>query len=185
MAIKHRLALDILDTSCDHVLKISDSSVYGIGLPVECLRLEITLPGFYQPVYLENIEPGFNEAISMITLGYQEADVEVLNAFPDGLYTIRYSVSPNDKVYVIYNHLRTTCITNEYYRELCKLQLATCEPSKDVMQKLNDLRYIKMLIDAAKAKAEYCDSCVAATDMLLYARKMLSKYQNGGCLICN
>lgn len=185
MAIKHRLALEILDTACDHALKISDMSSYGQGLPVECPRLDITLPGFYQPIYLENITPGFNEIITMITLGYQEANATELNGFPDGLYTIRYSVSPNDKVFVIYYHLRTTCITNEYYRELCKLQLAECEPSTETKQKLNDLRYIKMLIDAAKAKAEYCDSYIQATDMLGYAQRMLSKYQSGSCLTCN
>jgi hypothetical protein len=185
MAIKHRLALDIFDTSCETVIKISDVSSYGQGLPVECLRLDITLPGFYQPVYIENLEPGFNKVIDMITLGYQLANAEHLNSFPDGLYLIKYSVSPNDKRYVIYNHLRTTCITNEYYRELCKLQLAECEPTKEIKQKLNDLRYIKMLIDAAKAKAEYCDSIAQATDMLGYAARMLGKYQTGSCLTCS
>ena len=132
MAIKHRLALEILDTACDHALKISDMSSYGQGLPVECPRLDITLPGFYQPIYLDNLTPGFNEIITMITLGYQESNATSLNGFPDGLYLIRYSVSPNDKVFVTYNHLRTTCITNEYYRELCKLQLAECEPSTEI-----------------------------------------------------
>lgn len=185
MAIKHRLNIDVLDTACDTVLKISDVSSYGQGLPVECTRLDITLPGFYQPIYLENLLPGFIENITMITLGYQEANAEYLNSFPDGIYTIRYSVSPNDKVFVIKCHLRTTCITNEYYRELCKLQLAECEPTSEIQQKLKDLRYIKMLIDAAKAKAEYCKSTNQAIDMLGYAQRMLSKYQSGSCITCN
>ncbi|NCD07637.1 MAG: hypothetical protein EOL97_16125 [Spirochaetia bacterium] len=185
MAIKHNLSLDILDTACETVLKISDSSAYGQGLPVECTRLDVTLPGFYAPVYIENLEPGFIENITMVTLGYQNANADSLNSFSDGIYTIKYSVAPNDKVYVIYYHLRTTCISNEYYRELCKLQLAECEPSKEIQQKLKDLRYIKMLIDAAKAKAEYCNSTNQAIDMLAYARKMLSKYQSGSCITCN
>ena len=185
MAIKHRLSLDILDTACDTVLKISDASAYGQGLPVECPRLDITLPGFYQPIYIENLLPGFIENITMVILGYQEANADSLNTFPDGIYTIKYSVSPNDKVYKIYYHLRTTCIMNEYYRELCKLQLAECEPTVEVQQKLKDLRYIEMLIKAAKAKAEYCNSTNQATDMLGYARRMLSKYQSGSCITCN
>jgi hypothetical protein len=42
-----------------------------------------------------------------------------------------------------------------------------------------------MLIDAAKAKAEYCESPTQAVDMLEYARKLLSKYQSGSCITCN
>lgn len=185
MAIKHRLALDILDTSCDQVLKISDVSIYGQGLPVTCTRLDILLPGFNQPVYLEDLSPGFTENITSITLGYQEPNADIINPFPDGVYTITYSVAPNDKIFITYHHMRTTCISNEYYRELCKLQLAQCEPSVEIQQKLKDLRYIKMLIDASKAKAEYCNSLTQATDMLAYARKLLSKYQTGSCITCN
>jgi hypothetical protein len=185
MAIKHRLSLDILDTACDHILKISDASSYGNALAPTCLRLDILLPGFYSPKYIEDLTPGFTMNVDMVTLGYQEASNTVLNSFPDGLYVIRYSVAPNDKVYVVYNHLRVTCISNEYYREICKLQLAPCEPTAEVKQKLNDLRYIKMLIDAAKAKAEYCESPTQAVDMLEYARKLLSKYQSGSCITCN
>jgi len=184
MAIKHHLALEIVDTACDHVLPIIDISTYASMLPVECSRLDITLPGFYQPVYLD-VEPHFNEAITAVRLGMQNEDNNGLATLPDGIYTIRYSVAPNDYVFVEYKFLRTTLITNEYYREVCKIQLAECEPSREVIQKMKDLRYIKMLIDAAKAKANYCDACVSSIDMLQYAQRLLKEYQLGKCLTCN
>ena len=42
---------------------------------------------------------------------------------PDGLYIIRYQVSPHDKAYVEYNHLRITNIMKQYYDKLCLLIL--------------------------------------------------------------
>lgn len=186
MAIKHHLALDIPETACDNILRIVDASVYGEGLDVDCERLTIYLPGFNTPSFItNNLEPAFVKNISMIDLGMQASDAEVLNPFPDGLYKIAYSVSPNDKVFVEYYHLRTTNITNDYYAELCKVQLQTCEPDAEQHQKLHDLRYIKMYIDAAKAKAEYCHLTTQATDMLTYAEKLLGKYKTGCCVTCN
>ena len=99
MAIKHHLALEIVDTACDHVLPIIDISTYASMLPVECPRLDITLPGFYQPVYLD-VEPHFNEAITAVRLGMQNEDNNGLATLPDVIYTIRYSVAPNDYVFV-------------------------------------------------------------------------------------
>lgn len=186
MAIKHNLALEIPDTACETVLRIIDVSTYGTGLDADCLRLDIFLPGYAIPIYLtEDLTTGFVKNISNIELGLQAVDCDTLGALSDGLYTIQYSVSPNDKVFVKYYHLRTTNITNVYYRELCKVQLQTCEPTAEQHQKLHDLRYIKMYIDAAKAKAEYCHAPNQAVDMLSYAEKLLNKYLTGCCVTCN
>lgn len=183
MAIKHFLALDVPDTGCETVLKISDSSTYGVGLLKDCLRLDIYLPGFATPVYINDLNPLFNLNLSTIDFGLQTVDTDVLQSLPDGLWKIRFSVSPNDKVYVEYYHLRTTRITNLYYKELCKLRLSTCEPDSETHQKLHDLRYIKMYIDGAKSKAEYCHSPNQAVEMLAYAEKLLKKYNSGNCCL--
>ena len=50
----------------------------------------------------------------------------------DGIYIIKYSVSPNDKVYVEYNHLRVTEILTTYYKKLCELDVQPCQPSSQV-----------------------------------------------------
>ena len=184
MAVKHFLELDIPDLSCESILKITDISVYGAGLDIDCLRLDIWLPGFSTPTYFTDLLPFFTRNFSPIDFELQHPDTDALISLPDGLYTIRFSVSPNDKVYVEYYHLRTTRITNLYYKELCKVQLQNCEPDAEQHQKLHDLRYIKMYIDAAKSKAEYCHSPKQAVEMLAFSEKLLNKYKTGCCLTC-
>jgi len=193
MAIKHTLALDIPDTSCENILRIWDASVYGVGLDVDCPRLDIYLPGFSIPIYYTTnatitpptvLDGGFVKNFSTADLGITHPN-DNAGSFPDGLYTIRYSVSPNDTVYVQYYHLRVTQLMNKYYKEICKIQLQSCEPTAEQHQKLHDLRYIKMYIDAAKAKAEYCHAPVQANEMYVYAEKLLAKYQTGCCVTCN
>lgn len=187
MAIKHTLALDIPDTACENIIRIWDASVYGEGLDIDCPRLDIYLPGFSMPIYYteaEGLEPNFVLNLSTSDLGITAANTEP-GTFPDGLYTIRYSVSPNDIVYVQYYHLRVTHLMNTYYREVCKIQLQACEPNAEQHQKMHDLRYIKMYIDAAKAKAEYCHAPTQAVEMYTYAEKLLAKYLTGCCITCN
>ena len=126
----------------------------------------------------------FDIRFTATDLAIQAEFPEVLTCLPDGLYIIQYSVSPNDVKYVKYYHLRTTRAMNTYNKELCKIQLAQCEPTAELKQRLADLRYIKMLLDAAKAKAEYCHAPDQAQDMLNYANKLMKKFQEGCCVTC-
>lgn len=185
-ALKHHLALDIPDTSCENIIRIMDASVYAPGLDVDCPRLDITLPGFSVPVYYTDnmsTQP-WSLTLNAVDLGLTPPNTPNPVALPDGLYTIRYSVSPNDKVYVTYYHLRVTKLLNEYYQEICKVQLTPCEPSPEQHEKMHDLRYIKMYIDGAKAKAEYCHAPHDAVEMYKYAQKLLKKYKTGCCITC-
>lgn len=191
MAIKHFLALDILETACEKIIKISDASVYGLGLSVDCLRLDITLPGTTQPIYItvdsqgDTLQPYFNLNLSAIDLGLNAPNTSELSSLPDGLYIITYSVSPNEIVNVTYYHLRVTKTLAAYYRLLCKLQLETCQPTAETIQRISQLRYIKMLIDAAKSKTEYCHAPIQGVDMLTYAIKLLAGFESSCCVTCN
>lgn len=187
---KHNLALDIFETSCNEIFRIADASIYAMGIPVECPTLEILVPGFTEPVVFDEdstpdpLEINFDNRYSAVDLLIQPAGATELACIPDGLYTIQYSVSPNDQVFVKYYHLRTTSLMNKYYGELCKIQLEECEPVREQLQKLNDLRYIRTLIDAAKAKADVCDATQQALDMYHYAATLLNKFKNGYCVTC-
>jgi hypothetical protein len=187
MAIKHTLALDIPETACENIIRILDASVYGTGLAIDCPRIDIYLPGFSIPIYYGEADglnpPGFVLNLSSNDLGLTAVN-DPLDTFPDGLYTIKYSVSPNETVYVQYYHLRTTRLTNRYYAEICKIQLQACEPTAEQHQRMHDLRYIKMYMDAAKAKAEYCNAPVQAVEMYTYAERLLDKYLTGCCVSC-
>lgn len=184
MASKHQLSLEVPDTNNCSVFRIFDTSLYAEDIPVTCATLSITSPGFNTPVNID-VLPNFNLVLNGCTLGIQGSGCGVRSErIPDGIYMIRYSVSPNDKVYVEYNHLRVCQITNKYFNELGKLELAACEPEADVKAQLEELQLIKGFIDAAKAKVEYSNSPHQGMDLLMYAQKRLDRFNNNSCSTC-
>jgi len=150
----HQLFLDVPDTYNPKILRVVDTSQYSTLLPVTDETLEILPPGFNEPITL--YPPGgenFNLALSACDLQMQTKNCgTVSESIPDGIYIIRYSVNPNTKVFVEYNHLRVTQLMNSYYQTLGELEIAACEPSADVKESLKELRLIRSFIDAAKAK---------------------------------
>jgi hypothetical protein len=190
MPLQHQLALDIPDTNNVSVFRVMDASMYEKTLDVKCATLQVTSPGFTSPSTHDMtnyalLASSFNLILNACSLGFVATGCQdVAPALPDGIYKLKYSVSPNDKVYVEYYHLRTTQTYNVYNQQLCKLEMATCEPSVEIRARLNELRLIKSYIDAAKIKAEDCHDPNLAMELLLYAKKRLDKYI-GGCKDCN
>lgn len=181
MASKHQLSLELPDTNNIKVLRIFDTSIYADGVGKDCGVLSITSPGFNLPVNIELL-PGFNTTLTACTLGLQKTGCsDAVQPLPDGIYVINYSMSPNSKVQVEYNHLRVTQTVNRYYNLMCELEMSACEPGADVKEKLEELRLIKSFIDAAKAKVEYCHSPEAGIELLIYAKKRLDKITNALC----
>ena len=159
-----------------------DESIYTNKLPINCGVLQITPPGFNTPKTID-VSPEFNLVLNACSLGLQTQDCgNTSNVIPDGIYIVRYSVSPNDQVYVEYNHLRVTQFLNDYYQKLSDLELGGCDPAVDIKNRLNELRLIKSFIDAAKAKVEYCHENKEAMDILQYAQKRLMKLDCRSCL---
>jgi len=100
---------------------------------------------------------------------------------PDGIYIIKYSVSPNDQVYVEYNHMRISYALNRYYNILCDVDANGCEPPLKVKQKLEQLGLIKMYLEAAKAKVEFCHEPQKGMSLYNFALKMLDKLDCVNC----
>lgn len=190
MTYKHQLSLEVPDTNNCSVFRIVDTSLYSAEIPVTCAKLEITSPGYNEPVVIDvvlvedpqtNALVNFSYILNGCTLGIQNLGCgETSERLPDGIYTLKYSVSPNDKVFVQYHYLRVCQTLNKYYNELCKLELAACEPDPDVKADLDELRLIKSFIDAAKAKVEQCDDLQEGMELLMYAQQRLQKYA-GNC----
>jgi hypothetical protein len=173
MANKHILSLEILPVSNCEILCIKDTSQYTKDLAVDCEELLITPPGFNSPSLIK-VKQGFDLCINNCALGLQTTDCgDKRTAIPDGIYIIRYSVSPNDKVYVEYNHLRVATLLKSYYKILCDIDMKPCEPSSERADVIAELGYIKTLIDAAVAKVEYCQSPNDGMALYNYAKKRL------------
>jgi hypothetical protein len=181
MASKHQLSLDIPETNNCQVFRVFDTSLYTEDLEVTCGTLQITSPGFNEPVNIDVLK-GFNLILNACTLGIQSSNCGTTSQrLPDGIYTIKYSVSPNDKVYVEYQYLRVCQTLNKYFNFLCRLEMAACEPQADVKADLEELRMIKSFIDAAKVKVEYCQSPQQGMDLFLYAQSRLQRFGKDCC----
>lgn len=182
--MNHVLSLETLDTLNESILRVVDTSVYNPNINIECPLLEVTLPGFGYAVQLDDtfISSGFAVNLTACDLEVQtEACGSRYDRLPDGIYVLRYSVSPNDVVFVEYNYLRVSKLMNRYQRILCELDLSACEPPGDVAKKIELLRQIKTYIEAAKAKVEICHEPKKGMELYTYAKKLLAKFDCRSC----
>ena len=175
MADRHILSLEIPTVSNCNLLCIKDTSQYSKDLAVDCEELLITLPGYSVPVLIK-VDKDFDMCLTACTLALQKKDCgSKQENIPDGIYIIRYSVSPNSKVYVEYNHLRVTKLLTSYYEVLCDLDVQPCQPDSEKSDLLAEMHYIKTMIDAAVSNAEYCSSSAQAMQIYNYAKQRLNK----------
>lgn len=175
MATKHELSLEVIETANPKLFRVSDTSLYSNDLSVECPTLEILAPGFNEPRVIDAIA-GFNYVLNACTLGVQVTGCDTVNApVADGIYVVRYSVSPNDTANVEYNHLRITNALNLYYKRLAEVDVRCSEPDRDIKLQLAELRLIKSMFDAAKAKVEVAHCPKEGYELFLYALKRLEK----------
>ena len=178
--MNHILSLEIPDTLNTKFLRIFDMSDYEERMPVECQRLDVTPPGYAHTVIFgaDEIEPGFDLVLSSCNLGMQTYNCGSNRlVLPDGIYVIKYSVNPNDTVFVEYNHLRVTSLLQDYRSAFCCIPLDGTEPDEETRKKLDLLYEIRSYIEAAKIKAEDCHEPHKAMELYNYAKLLLSKFK--------
>jgi hypothetical protein len=177
----HILSLEVPTVMNSCILKIFDTSVYSDLIPVTCPTLNITVPGFGYSVQLDTTQD-FVDTITACDLQLQTTDCGTVNVdIPDGVYIIKYSVSPNDTVYVEYNHMRITQALNKYYNVLCDVDANACDPPFKIKQRLEELRLIFMYLQAAKGKVEFCHEPQKGMSLYNYAMKLLNKMTCTNC----
>ena len=178
----HVLSLEVPDVMNPCIIKLFDTSVYATSVPIVCPILTITVPGFVYSAEIATSE-NFNQTLTACDLGLQSTGCDTSNYanLPDGIYVIKYSVSPSEYVYVEYNHLRITQALNKYYKILCELDVSDCAPSSQVQSKLKELQKIKMYLEAAKAKVEVCHEPDKGMRIYKYAIKLLNKMNCTNC----
>jgi hypothetical protein len=173
--MRHQLSLEIPEVANVRLLRVDDSSVYSDALPVDCARLEVSIPGFVMPAAID-VDAGFSSFFTSCDLGLQTVGCDdETHILPDGLYVVRYSVSPNDAVFVEYNHLRMSKALNRFYKKLCTLDLGGCEPDAAVKCALHEFQLIRSFLDAAKAKVEVCHEPSKGMELFVYAERMIER----------
>jgi hypothetical protein len=182
---QHILSLEAPDTLNGCVLRIVDTSIYNSMIPVKCPALWVTPPGFNTSVQFTDsagdgsnvvLSPGFMLNLTACDLEMQSSGCGTYyNDLPDGIYPIKYSVSPNEYVYVEYNHLRITKALIKIQKIYCDLDLGACDPPAVVDEKLKKIRLIQQFLYAAKAQVEYCLHAKKGMELYNYAVKLLDK----------
>jgi hypothetical protein len=181
---QHVLSLEAPDTLNKSILRVVDTSIYNPMIPITCPLLQITPPGFAVPTEFKDgaITPGFIFNLTGCDLGIQISGCGTSYVdLQDGIYIIKYSVSPNEIVYVEYNHLRITGALWKYYNLLCDLDVAACDPPASVKDKLRQLNLIRMYLDAAKSLVEFCHEPKKGMDIFNYAVRLLDKMDCKTC----
>lgn len=184
---QHTLSLEAPDTLNKCILRIIDTSIYNPQVTVKCPLLQVTLPGFTRPVQFTEaqIQPGFMLNLTACDLELQVANCGTSYAdLPDGLYIIKYSVSPNEIVYVEYNHLRITCALNRIQEIYCSLDLGACDPPEKIKSILNQVEMAEQYLKAAKAYVEFCHQPSKGMDLYRYAQRLLNKIDCSSCKSC-
>lgn len=184
--ISHNLGLECPETLNPYILRIDDISVYDSLLDVSCPRLYIKMPGFSRSAeIIPTIDRDSSGSWIPFRGIYTSKQLNVANKsfckLPDGIYTIRYSVAPNNLVYKEYTHLRTTELKNRIYQIYCDMNLSSCEPNKDTEKKLELLDKIEQYIKAAVSKVEVCGDYDGGMELYNYAKKLLGKFD---CKCC-
>lgn len=177
---KHILSLYIPQVSNEGILVIEDTSIYDPLLGIDCPTLQIQYPGASQPVLID-VTPGFKAVLNACSLGMLPSGECSDNCpcIPDGIYDIRYSVSPHDKVFVEYAHLRVTRSLNSWNEVLCSLELQCCTPDADLQYMLNELYLIRMYIYSAVGSVENCHEQQQGINLLRFANSLIAKLSKG------
>lgn len=177
----HRLGLSFTENSNANILKIEDMSVYNNLLSVTCTQLLILPPGFVTSTEINPL-PGFNSVFTACDLEVQKDNCDAEYAeLPDGIYAIRYSVAPNEYVYVDYNILRTVQWENKWREAICDLDISDCLPEREKNTKLEELMLLKSYVTAAKVKVEECHEATKGMNLFNYAVEQLTKQK---CKLC-
>jgi len=180
----HNLSLDIIETSNEKILKILDASVYSPHLDVSCPELLVTGPGFQVSASInqDRLVGGFSLSLTACDLDFQTQKCDsVMNPLPDGVYAIRYSHQPREYVFVEYNHLRVTKLRNRIAKIFCNLDISDCMPDKDKSETLSRLIQINGMIEAAKAKVEFCHELEKGMSIYNYVLKLVDKLDCKTC----
>lgn len=179
---QHKLSLEIPTVLNGCIMRIFDSSAYDPNMVVKCTQLQISVPGFSSSYFIENIQKDFSVNLTACDLFIQKENCgKEFYDIPDGVYVVKYSVSPNDVVYVEYNHLRITKALNKLKKLYCELDLENCESSPEKKKRLSDARLIHDFLIAAKANVEDCRQVDKGISLYKEAMEMLNKAKCSKC----
>lgn len=176
---KHILQLDVPPTSNQGVFLIDDISIYDTLIPVSCPNIQILPPGFAVPTSISSMTPGFRLILNACTIGILPAAgcSSSCPNLPDGVYHIRYSVAPNDAVYVEYDVLRTTMAINRLNTVLSNANIKCCIPDQEAQYIITQCDLIRNFLLTAKLLVENKHQVADGINMYNFAVSLIVKME--------
>lgn len=162
------------ETFSIHSFAIADLSIYQ-QTPPQNISFEITAPGWNKV----NVEFVPNQ-VNVFTSDDFNIDCSNESALPDGEYTVKYSVSPNEKYFIEKSFFRTSLIRCKYKKAILTLGEDCNCLGAVATEKRKTLTDIRILIEGAIASAEQCDINSAYKKYKL-ADRMLSRLSSCNC----
>lgn len=178
MAATPVLDVIILDTHSSKLLAVCDSSVYPAAFNISTPTIEITVPNFktVSIAFVAKSIQLYNSTSLEITC---DEDTCVTTQLPDGIYTIKYSIYPAYKYYVIKSFIRVDILQEKLDEVYLKMDLVECDRELEEQdRKLLDT--MQAFIDGAISASNKCANKLA---MELYrkADRGIKNYLNHRC----
>ena len=100
---------------------LQDRSIYNPKAEIKNCEIEIIRPG-YNKANLYKVNPFFNLILNSNLLNITNVKKEEdLVDIPDGIYNIKYSICPNEQLFVEYNYFRISNIYLKYIDKFCAI----------------------------------------------------------------
>ena len=159
------------------LLIVKDASYYNPDVAVTNAKLDLQYPNSNEYVNIP-VGKNFSYIINSNTIGLTNVNnSDVLSDLPDGLWTIKYSICPNDELYVEYTFLRNIKQLIKYHNLFCQIEIDKCN-KKQYLEDLKKIREIKDLIDAAQYLADDCGKYEKSIELYNEAEEMLNEFTN-------
>ena len=165
----------LIPTGDINSIGFADISRYDDNFVISSPTFEITPPGY------PKVNVPFTPQSANV---YYASDFNIsednCTAIPDGIYSIKYSVNPNQQYFIEKSVMRIDFIRCKYWNAFLKVDL-NCNCNKDTIAKdKNTLAQISLLIEGSVAAANNND-CSTAYQLYHKADKMLSNMKFCQC----
>lgn len=151
-----KLNLNIIDTHNFKTIGVLDTSIYNEDIAIEENLIQITPPGFKYAASPFFMVRGLN-IYNSNNVGLTKASCEEeLIDLPDGLWKIKYSICPSDKLFIEKVFLKTDKIQCLFTQAFLNLEFSN-DSTEDFKYKTKKLNEIDLFIQGAIAAANKAD----------------------------
>lgn len=170
-----RLDILVVPTFNINTLNVLDASVYPNGFSIVNPTIEITPPGFNTVV----IEFNTNTFNIFTTSNLGITDEDTIQPLPDGIYQLKYSVTPAYDNFVEKTIMRVDKLQEKFDAAFMKLDMMECDFKLKRQSKI-DLTTIYFFIQGAIAAANNC-AIVDANKLYKKADNLLNIFNKNNC----